>query len=320
MNNLKQLVVFLCKDNEWESYKESNPGFSEEPISKDVNMLRHDDAANHRTFVVLKWVDTERNHMRGVMLKEETPGDLEMTNLPWVRRLKKIMGETNATLDVIVFIHWGGIEDPDKLRTASENLQKYLRTKGYATWKIYSLSSQNMDVDHSPIGRVFDVSGPVVPVSNFDKWLAMYEIWWNERKEGVDNEDTCDNFPNHKDGKISFTAKDSPPSKEEGSASTTQRREEQREQTGENDANMTKTQKVSRGAKAGAFVVGLMMMALSMAPAWLAYQCLEAVSYQAKTTRGTVVLLLMVLLAVGFSEIILGWLFLTLLPRRKTSD
>lgn len=311
MKELKQLIVFLCKEKEWNSYKACNLKFM--PVSsKNVRWLAYDDVANNRRFVVMKWGDADRKPTRDLFLKGGQPRD--MTKMSWCRHLREMQSENNET-KVRVFIHWGETEELQKVKKASENLQAFLRPKsGFGTWEIFSLSSLNMDVTVGPIGRVFDVGEPVVPVSNFDDWFKMYTKWWEGGRSAVETAYSPPvAFPNHKDGRINLSDTGAQVVPEEvGNGNTS---------SGGNGPAKTPPQGIPPKCKnvwsqVVAVPLVIMMGALSLVPVWMTCRCLSAISFQAKTVRGTISILLVALLSTAFTEFIFGWLLLTILPRR----
>lgn len=335
---MKQLVVFICKDSEWDLYTKHNPGFQPTNL-KNNTWLFHADAANSRMFVVMKWESADRTDIRDKFLKREQPRDL--TQMQWCRLLQNrdAFPRENAT-KVFAFVHWGDTANFEDMQTASEGLQTFLQAKpGYATWEIFGLSSHNMDVGVGPIGRVFDVGEPIVPVSNFDAWFEMYKKWWKDGRDAVETAYAAPTpFPNHKDGRI--VSHGAPPAvprvdaagnagpkveqtianpiEDPNSLSFTTQREGMAPQR-----LMASEQSRIHPAKSknvwtllGASFVGLIIAVLSLIPVGLAYQCLRASSFQAKTTRGTFALLLAALIATAFSELVLGCLLMAILHRR----
>ena len=319
---LEKLVVFLCKFNEWNKYKTSNPGFQ-----KHESWLFHVDDSNNRAF----WVttgDSDSNSKNALPEEDERQVD-------WCKNFnKRLVNSKLVQLDnnteVIVFIHWGETNDIKMMKEPSMHLQELLRAvPEYSKWQIYSLSSHNMDVDVGPIGRVFDVSDPVVPVSNFDAWFEMYKQWWNDGPEAVNNEYANTPFPSHKDGRI-----DSNSSRCDANANHNANTDHnvnanantvlcKKNAIGDkynttnsvNDA--TGSRKITAGVGLALWLVGILMSASSLVPVWLTYKCLRVMSFQAKTTPEIIYMLLVALLSTIFAEIILGGIFRMILPRRN---
>lgn len=324
----KQLVVFLCKCEEWDKYKRSNPGFPQKDLdfTPKESWLFHEDIGKKRAFLVTSWSEEERKNASAQLDSEEGP---DATQLSWREGLysQKILEtlKIGTESEVIVFIHWGDTSTREAMTTPSIKLQEHLnKDPEYSTWKIYSLSSKNMGIVIGPHRVIFDVEDPVIPVSNFDAWYEMYKLWWQGGHEAVEtsaNYGSETTFPNHKDGRVCLS--------KDVSTDSSGSQEEKTDSKSDSRKSPSAVSKQSTSWRASgeimiavlAFVrtaiVGSMMAILSLVPLWLTFRCLQVMSFQAKTTRGTVFMLLVALLATIFAEIVWGWLFLAMRSQRR---
>ncbi|MBR6022228.1 MAG: hypothetical protein IK066_07400 [Kiritimatiellae bacterium] len=348
---VKQLVVFLCEEKDWTSYKKSNPSFKKNDTC--LYYISNAEGAE-RAFVVLKWSEKHKEGLRLMLIQGKHPTD--MTKMAWCQEiLESWTPLLTKDAQVDVFVHWGGTTDETGMKKPSVELQKYLHsTNECATWQIFSLSSHGMDLDVrlSKSGRIFDVGGPTIPVSNFKEWFSMYETWWNAGEKGGKNavesryNGEPGTFPNHKDGggtlpetltwdiaSLGESRFAPEPSEAFPAVEAHENAEGERtakgcaQEQGDNGSssnpaapksflsNVRKWLKMVAGKVRNrmgmivAFVIGLAMFVVALAPLLLVKQYLSIVPFQARTTRGGVAVLLVAIMAAAFAECVLGGLF-----------